>query len=1826
MDYNNFEKKIVKILFIFIIHLKLLFCEIKDYYSSDVLENDTNYLVDIKDYHNLSIIISTSKRIYTGIPPNLRSTLNANIYNCSSAVTYNENYILISCLKDSLLSKVDIKTGFSSSLLKYSDLSLSVSAPSSICSISLYENTIFIFVNQLKEDNYTQNIGVKLNLINDDNNGPILDNSTEIKYYYNNSNINQNIDSMRQISCEVLTFENNENYRLVCAKEMLLKKKYIIYFSIINNDFNALESPIISSKTFDHVSGVQLFKINKYNVRCLMRKGILNINLTYINNYFSILISENQFSTIYYETTANLYGCSNDYIFSAKYGKERNNKRYYYYAINKIGSYDYFKFFDYNVTNIIKIIGYYNENNDYIIFISQYLDNIKYFTLKGISNFFNIKSNTKIFKINSNTETQYNISNIIESSQYFAPLSIEHSTQYVYNSSPLINYYEYGNYTFPIDNNNQLYINKSDNTWINYTFGFIEEVEKKFLAIFYLPNATVIIQTCELQCINCPEDYNKCGLCRISNYSILNGAENDNNCYPINQLFEGYIYNSTTNYFEKCYHSCKFCSLMGSESSSSKHNCKVCSDGYYPSYNHLGNCYKINNNELNSTKYIKQITDENFTSINSCPEINKNLKIYSTGECIEICPNTTPYYSYNYTYIDFSEYIGKEIPIQQYILNSLLPPKYLISDFCFEVDLLSGNTNESIHICRNSWHRDIKNYIIKCYDINYCYIDDYKYYLDDSKECSPNECPFGYYQFNFQCYKNNCPNNTIPESTNSYKCESIFNYCYINEKFQTYCNDLKNNEYIYRYNNTKQYLKNCNESLTYTIEGKKTYLYNETCYIDCPKYITYSDEDNRKCICKYYTYYYDDNNYICYGEKEICNDKIPVIDLKICLNTINDCINKEYKVFNNKCYSIGCPNLTKKNSDEHTCICQYTYYNESNLLNCFEQSESCENKGYLYTNPDTLECFNSLEDCFNKNNIFYFNMYCYKDQCPSNTIPLSSINNEKIKNILISIFSIGDNVKDNMCVCNITNSYWIARISNGKYLLECTERCGNGYETDEIIHRCFEKCNPSKHYIFNDICYIEGCPDGTMLNPEIPDSRICICKESSYKENNMTICCEESKGNCPPNIIYPKEYYDDPENCLAIYNNKCYLSCPEGTKLDENDKNSLICICQYLNYIIQLSNYEMCLYESDLCPNNLPYEIISSRQCVELCSVNQLLNNTCRINNIAGNLNDITKNIKNLINEYNNINEKTDDNIILIGNNIIYEIVTSKNHIYNNITSYINFGECETRLKSLYNLDYLLIFKYDIKVNGTNPTIVQYEIYNPYNKSKLDLSICEDTKIDIYIPVSLSDEYNDLYLNMLDSGYDILDENDKFYNDICTTYTNENSTDMTLSDRRKVYYDENNIFCEENCEYANYNITTQVVKCECPIKTQENEIIKFDKNDLGSYFNIKTYTNFEIIRCYKLIFSKEGQTKNYGSYILLVIILLFIILLTKYYYTHNKALLEIIVKAFQITEKRSFPPKKKNKIKIIKKIYRKRYSSLKNNIVIKNIIEGNSNSTRLSKLVSPKSSIYFEKSIKENNKLNIKDDIDEKQKNENIKINPIITIDKVEENYLEIELNSMEYEKALIIDKRKFIQYYFSLLQKGHILFLTFFDNKDYNIIYIKYILFLFISSLYLVVNALFFTDETMHKIYEDNGIYKFVSKLPQIVYSSIISIIINILIKLLALSERDILKIRKIRDRDEYDKESKKVIKYLKFKFNIFIIINIIILIFFWYYISAFCSVYSNTQTILLKDTFISFVFSLLYPFLIYLLPSCLRFIALKNENKNEECLYIISTYIAKI
>jgi ribosomal 50S subunit-recycling heat shock protein len=222
------------------------------------------------------------------------------------------------------------------------------------------------------------------------------------------------------------------------------------------------------------------------------------------------------------------------------------------------------------------------------------------------------------------------------------------------------------------------------------------------------------------------------------------------------------------------------------------------------------------------------------------------------------------------------------------------------------------------------------------------------------------------------------------------------------------------------------------------------------------------------------------------------------------------------------------------------------------------------------------------------------------------------------------------------------------------------------------------------------------------------------------------------------------------------------------------------------------------------------------------------------------------------------------------------------------------------------------------------------------------------------------------------------------------------------------------------------------------------------------------------------------------------------------------------------------------------------------------------------------------------------------------------------------EINSLEYNDAILIDKRTFCQYYFSLLLRKHIILFTFFSKNDYNLIHIKINIFFLSFSLFFALNVLFFTDKTMHKIYESKGIYHLIIQLPKIIYSSLITSVFNLIIRKFALSDKNIIDLKNIGIRKKKNEKLIKVISCLKIKFNIFFVIGFVFLCFCWYYISVFCCVYINTQIVLIKDTFLSFGFSLLYPFILNLIPGLFRIPSLKY--KNSPFLYNMSKIIAQI
>ena len=57
-----------------------------------------------------------------------------------------------------------------------------------------------------------------------------------------------------------------------------------------------------------------------------------------------------------------------------------------------------------------------------------------------------------------------------------------------------------------------------------------------------------------------------------------------------------------------------------------------------------------------------------------------------------------------------------------------------------------------------------------------------------------------------------------------------------------------------------------------------------------------------------------------------------------------------------------------------------------------------------------------------------------------------------------------------------------------------------------------------------------------------------------------------------------------------------------------------------------------------------------------------------------------------------------------------------------------------------------------------------------------------------------------------------------------------------------------------------------------------------------------------------------------------------------------------------------------------------------------------------------------------------------------------------------------------------------------------------------------------LVVNVFFYHDDTMHKIYEENGKYNIVYKLPYIAISDIISIVATLIFEKLIDYQQDLI------------------------------------------------------------------------------------------------------------
>ena len=876
-----------------------------------------------------------------------------------------------------------------------------------------------------------------------------------------------------------------------------------------------------------------------------------------------------------------------------------------------------------------------------------------------------------------------------------------------------------------------------------------------------------------------------------------------------------------------------------------------------------------------------------------------------------------------------------------------------------------------------------------------------------------------------------------------------------------------------------------------------------------------------------------------------------------------------------------------------------------------------------------------------------------------------------------------ESLNKNLCITCEKDYYPIYDNNYDIYypLFNCTKSPEGYYLDNDYIYKlCYLSCKTCDSSGNEEEHNCKECKYG--FNFEIKFELYKNCYDNCsfyhyYVESESIIYCTKSE-ECPNDY---SKLIEDKKECVSTcskgdnykyeFRNYCYKECPSNS-IERKNSNELY---KY--------NIDSKYYCKPLCSEENPFEIILAQECAKDCDFKNLIDKYCLLDyesiketedkdekkrkfkayNIL--INDVEESITSDNYNTTNIEEGKDD--VFEYENMTITLTTTetqkKEGKKSNKTT-IDLLDCERLLREAYNIsedDYLFMEIIEIPQEGMHIPKVLYEVYsrlkNSSNLVKLNLSHCANTKIDIIFPAILTDSID---MHNSSSGY---------YNDICYTANSESGTDIILKDRQKEFEDKNRTICQENCLFSEYDFDTQKAKCSCDVEdlSPSFDNIKIDTSKIfENFINIKNIVNVNLFVCNKVLFSKKGLSKNYGFFsLLLLIIIHFIILILFYGKKLYKKLEEKIkdisfgIKNWDLIKKEEIEEikdviridKKKNKTEIINKTKKEELIHIKENKnrnKNKEVISYNKNRNKKQQKKNPPikrakknknqtlNPVSVSRILKISNNFNnienkTKDKLKIKQ-NYNMNIEPKTNsvmnqteLDKAKKimEYNNEELNDLKYNLALKNDTRNYCQYYISLLKIKHIIIFTFFNNTDYNSKIIKIDLLIFNFVLYFAVNTLFFSDSTMHKIYVDKGAFDFIYHFPQIIYSSLISVAINILLKMLALSEKLILKFKSQKEKNNLKGRISKLNRTLKIKFLVYFILSSIFLLFFWYYISMFCSIYVNTQMHLIKDTLISFFLSMTYPFGICLLPGIFRIPALSHPKNKRYYLYTVSIII---
>ena len=710
-------------------------------------------------------------------------------------------------------------------------------------------------------------------------------------------------------------------------------------------------------------------------------------------------------------------------------------------------------------------------------------------------------------------------------------------------------------------------------------------------------------------------------------------------------------------------------------------------------------------------------------------------------------------------------------------------------------------------------------------------------------------------------------------------------------------------------------------------------------------------------------------------------------------------------------------------------------------------------------------------------------------------------------------------------------------------------------------------------------------------------------KSSIIKESNQIFIC----GSTSPQIScilydYDNKQFNDSIYCeqeiyIDVYENIQTYYFREASSMiffSKQDNQQFSCSIDMKGNFIKNGICEFHNLNSTFLFHFLSYN--NQKKNYELITDNENIN--CDINdNVVNIVETILQNDK-ITEKINITKEKIIDELDSIMKEIeigqIYEkiaddysiLIYPTNSINIHSSTYVNFSECETLLRNHYkipNSTIMTFMQIELKNENSQSLInqVEYQAYDG-NKTVLDLSLCDDVNINILYMIKNKSLIDFTTANNFKKlGIDVFNINDSFFNDICQPYS-ESDNDLILEDRIKDIY-KNYVLCEEGCIYNNINFEDMTISCECKVKNNISMVIsplKLKEVEGSS-------TNFDVIKCYNLVFSLKGKLNNKGFLIFTFLVFAHIPLLI-YYFTkgikpvkiyiinemkkygyikddgdEKKKVLKKKIKKYEKTKDSTQAAPLKNKKKTIdKKITLKNINKIDNSSLI-NIMKSNSKEIKAlsncnkEEQVSTniKKSKFKKKGTKilnEEGKTKILENIitqsfsknmPEQESNPNENGNNrnnynLINIDlnlyghnKYIPPESHIILNNYTFEEAKKYDHRQICLIFYIITLSKQIFFHTFLYRSPIELFSLRLCLFIFIISSDLALNALFYFNDNISKKYryaKNLFLFTFSDNITIIILSTSVGFILLTLFTKLSNSTNNI--------REIFQKEEKKL------------------------------------------------------------------------------------------